>query len=281
MSRRWSTPSATMPVSAADVLLCMDATDKAHLARRFRAAVVVGEASPTPSIPARPQRPDRPELVPPHAVAKRRLGSVEGRAALLHAIAHIELNAIDLAADMIARFSDAPELDGARDTFVDDWSSVCDDEARHFLMIEARLHELGFRYGDFPAHDGLWEAALATKDDIAARLAVAPLVLEARGLDVTPGMIRKLDGAGDRASADVLRVIYREEVAHVACGVRWFHHVADSRGETRDIYFDQLVRAHFRGRVKPPFNVDARDRAQFPEHYYTQLAAEPPKLTAC
>ena len=258
--------------TALDVLRCADATQKAHTARRFRQSIVDGAKHGGDAPPDRPARPPKPDLVPPHAVARRKLGSAEGRAALLHAIAHIELNAIDLAADMVARFADSPELDGAREAFVADWSGVCDDEARHFLMIQQRLGELGFAYGDFPAHDGLWEAALATRHDIAARLAVAPLVLEARGLDVTPGMIRKLDGAADTASADVLRVIYREEVAHVACGIRWFHHVADRRGEPRDRYFDRLVREHFRGRVKPPFNVDARDRAQFPRDYYQQLA---------
>ena len=263
-----------MPASATDVLLCGDPVAKADAARAFRRAVVGGEAIAVGAeVPERPARPSRPELVPPHKVAKRGLGSAEGRAALLHAIAHIELNAIDLAADMIARFSAAPEVGEARGAFIAAWSSVCDDEARHFLMIEARLAELGYAYGEFPAHDGLWEAAQATRHDIAARLAIAPLVLEARGLDVTPGMIRKLDGVGDTASADVLRVIYAEEVAHVRCGIDWFHHVADSRGKDRESYFDELVRAHFRGRVKPPFNVDARDRASFPRQYYMQLAS--------
>ncbi len=257
--------------TATDVLCCADPVEKANTARAFRRSVLAGHTVSPIEVPDRPARPERPELVPPHKVAKRGLGSPEGRAALLHAIAHIELNAIDLAADMIARFAGAPEVKNVRADFVADWSSVCDDEARHFLMIEARLGELGYTYGDFPAHDGLWEAAMSTRHDIGARLAIAPLVLEARGLDVTPGMIRKLDGVGDRASADVLRVIYAEEVAHVECGVRWFHKVADSREMTRDSYFDQLVREHFKGRVKPPFNVDARDRASFPRKYYMQL----------
>ncbi len=152
-----------------------------------------------------------------------RLGSVQGRAALLHAVAHIEFNAINLAFDMAVRFArEADQLSLELREFVGDWIRVGGDEARHFGLIAARLKELGFRYGDFPAHDGLWEAAENTADNFLARLAVAPLILEARGLDVTPGMIRRLEGAGDNSSASILKVIYTDEIGHVACGERWF-----------------------------------------------------------
>ena len=261
---------------AADVLLTANADEKARVGRAFRRACLQEPASALGAPPDVPARPAAPELVAPRHLRKRGLGTPAGRAALLHAIAHIELNAIDLSADMVARFADAPELAGSRDAFIRDWSGVCDDECRHFAMIQERLGALGHAYGDFPAHDGLWQAAQSTADDIAARLAIAPLVLEARGLDVTPGMIERLDGVGDRESADVLRVIYAEEVAHVHAGMRWFRHVAEARGRAPRPYFRALVQSRFRGRVKPPFNVPARNSAAFPEEYYRNLRSSAP-----
>jgi uncharacterized ferritin-like protein (DUF455 family) len=268
-------PMPATSVSANDVLSTADADAKAVAGRAFRRNVEGGQfdfkAFAPPALT--PARPLRPELVPPSGVAKRGLGTAAGRAALLHAIAHIELNAIDLSADMIARFANAEELESERDRFVDDWSKVCDDESRHFAMIQARLRELGHAYGDFPAHNGLWDAARDTAHDIAARLAIAPLVLEARGLDVTPGMIKRLESVGDKASAEILKVIYREEVAHVETGIRWFRHVAKARNQRPVPYFQNLVKDHFRGRLKPPFNVEARDRAHFPIDFYGKLAS--------
>ncbi|MGB6231243.1 MAG: ferritin-like domain-containing protein [Litorimonas sp.] len=254
------------------VLQERDPREKARLARAFHADVGAGLAV-APSRPpfAEPGRPDKPDLVSARDLPRRRLGSVEGRAALLHAIAHIELNAIDLAVDMIVRFSQSPEIAGDRDAFVQDWSSVCDDEARHFVMVADRLDELGHSYGSFPAHGGLWDAARRTSGDIAARLAIAPLVLEARGLDVTPAMIEKLDQAGDMASADILRVIYRDEVGHVAIGLRWFTHVANARGRLAESYFAELVETHHPGAVRPPFNRPAREKAGLPVSFYAQI----------
>ena len=158
----------------------------AATAARWRAGALfdIGDAVP----PDRPGRPDQPVLSPPAAMAKRKVGTVRGRVILLHAIAHIELNAVDLAWDLVARFTE-PALPRS---FIDSWISVASDEARHFSMLSARLQELGAAYGDFPAHDGLWEAAMVTAHDLVARLAVVPLVLEARGLDVTPMMIERL-----------------------------------------------------------------------------------------
>ena len=269
-----STRCEIMPhkVCALSILIEGDPWRKAKAARDFGRGVLSG-ASLTPGTPPlRPARPERPTLVSPRELRRRRLGSNEGRAALLHAIAHIELNAIDLAADMIARFADSPDVADARDAFIADWSSVCDDEARHFMLISDRLAELGFAYGDFPAHDGLWDAAMKTRFDIAARLSVAPLVLEARGLDVTPGMIVKLDQAGDRESAAVLEIIYREEVGHVAIGVKWLQHVATHRKKDSRTLFRGMVREHFNGPVKPPFNHAARQKAGLKLSFYDGLS---------
>jgi uncharacterized ferritin-like protein (DUF455 family) len=199
---------------------------------------------------------------------KRRTGGQAGRIALLHAVAHIELNAIDLAWDLIARFA---SLDLPR-AFYDDWVSVADDEARHFAMVEARLQDLGAAYGELPAHDGLWEAAQATRDDLMARLAVVPMVLEARGLDVTPDMAAKMERSGDRDSAAVLHTIYREEVAHVAIGGRWFQYLCQTGGKPPRETWQALVRQYFKGLLKPPFNVPARSEAGLPEDFYLPLS---------
>jgi uncharacterized ferritin-like protein (DUF455 family) len=163
-----------------------------------------------------PGRPDRPELIDPSKVPRRRLGSEKGRAALVHAIAHIEFNAINLALDAAYRFRDMPRA------FYSDWISVAADEARHFRMLQGRLRESGSDYGDFPAHNGLWEMAEQTAHSCLARMALVPRVLEARGLDVTPGMIERLNRVGDTRTIDVLDVILAEEVRHVAIGTRWF-----------------------------------------------------------
>ena len=153
-----------------------------------------------------------------------------GRIALLHALAHIELNAIDLSWDIVARFAGWSEA-GRRlpKAFFDDWVGVADDEARHHAMLEARLNRLGASYGDLPAHDGLWQASMATAHDLAARLALVPLVLEARGLDVTPAMIESLRRHGDDDSADALQIIHDDEIGHVAAGKRWFDFVCAAR----------------------------------------------------
>ncbi|MEI9986910.1 MAG: ferritin-like domain-containing protein [Aliidongia sp.] len=183
-----------------------------------------------PAPPARPARPPRPELRLPRDMPKRRSGgSPASRIALLHALAHIELNALDLAWDLIARFGRPDPPRG----FYDDWLRVADEEATHHGLLADRLAQFEAGYGDLPAHDGLWQAAETTAHDLLARLAVVPLVLEARGLDVTPVMIASLDKAGDTASADVLRIIYRDEIGHVAIGRKWFDIVCTERGWRR------------------------------------------------
>lgn len=220
-----------------------------------------------------PARPTKPKLVPPSDVKRRRLGTAAGRGALLHAVAHIEFNAIDLAADMIARFGHHPDIsDTDRPNFMGDWISVCHDEARHFGMLQARLTELDMSYGDLPAHNGLWEAAIKTKDNFAARLAIAPMVLEARGLDVTPGMIKKLTSVGDTDSADILKIIYNEEIGHVAIGARWFQRLAQNKSIEPESWFHELIRNYYKGQLKPPFNVRARTLAGLKEGYYRPLS---------
>jgi len=221
------------------------------------------------NVPCTPGRPAKPELVAPTDVKRRRLGSLAGRQSLLHAIAHIEFNAIDLAADMLARYGDSPRIsDHCRKDFIADWVKVCDDEARHFTMIASRLDELGSYYGALPAHNGLWEAASSTSNDLAARLVIAPMVLEARGLDVTPGMIKKLVSVGDQTSADILGIIYDEEIPHVATGTRWFLHICKRENLNPEHTFKSLLQTHYKGTLKPPFNHEARTLAGMPNEFY-------------
>jgi uncharacterized ferritin-like protein (DUF455 family) len=217
--------------------------------------------------PDRPARPARPELLAPRDMPRRRAGGAEAtRLALLHAVAHIELNAMDLAWDLIVRF-EPPER-----AYLDDWVRVADEEATHHGMLAERLAAYGAAYGDLPAHDGLWQAAEATSHDLLARLAVVPLVLEARGLDVTLPMIDSLERAGDRASADVLRVLYRDEIGHVAIGHRWFEFLCAQRGLPPMTTWHSLVRQHYRGLLKRPFNDAARAEAGFAASFYEPLA---------
>jgi len=175
-------------------------------------------------------------------------------------------------ADMIARFAGSPLLsDDERPAFISDWVCVCDDEARHFGLVCERLSALGMRYGDLPAHDGLWQAAEKTADDFTARLVIAPMVLEARGLDVTPAMISKLKTAGDDDSAAVLQVIYDDEIGHVAAGRKWYAAVCKREKLDETETFHKKVRDYFHGLLKPPFNHAARDLAGMPTEFYLPL----------
>lgn len=226
----------------------------------------IGHGAP----PDRPARSARPVLLPARDMPRRRAGgSAAGRIALLHALAHIELNAIDLAWDIIARYTGQ----GLPREFYDDWVAVAAEEAKHHALVAARLAALGAAYGDLPAHDGLWEAAQATAHDLLARLAVVPLVLEARGLDVTPAMVARLGRFGDAESAAVLQVIYDDEIGHVATGLRWFARLCAERGSEPVATYQQLVRRHFRGALKPPFNRSGRDAAGLAERYYAPLSS--------
>lgn len=243
-------------------------------AQKCQLALAAGPAADDPSEiglkpPDRPGRPAAPVLVSPRDTPKRGLGTTEGRIALLHALAHIELNAVDLAFDMALRFEaevSAAGLDVA--AFIDDWLRVGREEARHFLLLEDRLHALGAHYGALPAHDGLWEAAASTADSLLARLAIAPMVLEARGLDVTPDMAGRLALAGDLSSAGILKTIYEEEIGHVGCGLAWFEAVCRTRGADPVETFAFLVETRFHGRLKPPFNKAGRMAAGFGPRYH-------------
>ncbi len=207
--------------------------------------------------------------MPARDMPKRRAGgSLAGRIALLHALAHIELNAIDLAWDIVARFA-AAELPRE---FCDDWVRVAAEEAEHHALLAERLTAFGAAYGDLPAHDGLWQAAEATAHDLLARLAVVPLVLEARGLDVTHDMIARLARHGDGESATVLRRIYSDEIGHVGTGLRWFEFSCTRRALPPVETYQALVRRFFRGTLKPPFNDDARAAAGFSSVFYAPLA---------
>ncbi len=217
----------------------------------------------------RPGRPRKPELLPPRLVKKRNLNSAAGRIALLHALAHIELNAIDLALDIVARFAG----ESMPRTFYDGWMQVAFEEAKHFNLIRARLRELGADYGDLPAHDGLWQAAHDTRNDLTARLAVVPLILEARGLDVTPSLQAKMIDTGDIQTADILRIIYEDEKKHVAVGAKWFRFLCHRQGQNPERAFQQLVRANFRGQLKAPFNDLARAEAGLTPSFYRSLSS--------
>ncbi len=220
------------------------------------------------AMPDRPARPATPILLPPNKMPNRRRGgSVAARIAMLHAFAHIEFVAIDLALDAAGRFGDAMPP-----AFVTDWLNVAADEAMHFALLDRRLRQLGSHYGALPAHDGLWEAAHTTRDDLMARLAIVPMVLEARGLDVSPATIARFEALGDLASAAILSRIYRDEIRHVRVGSDWFALLCDSQALAVGDTWERLVRTCFRGRLKPPFNDSARESAGLPRQSYQLLA---------
>ncbi|WP_334180627.1 ferritin-like domain-containing protein [Pseudoxanthomonas sp.] len=255
--------------------ICLDAVDvdaKVALTQRYADAFARGEldvpAEAVPPDPIRaPGRPPRPTLVHPRALPRRGLGSVQGRAAFIHAIAHIELNAIDLAWDAVYRFRGLP------DAFYADWVGVAHDESRHFVLLRARLRELGHDYGDFDAHNGLWEMTEKTAHDGLARMALVPRVLEARGLDVTPGMIVKLRDLGDEATVAILDLILREEIAHVAAGSRWYRWYCAQRGIEPRARFRELLKEYAGGYLHGPFNIEARLMAGFDEDELAALEA--------
>lgn len=265
-------PFRSLADAAAAIVATPDPSDKTGLtvaARTAWRARNLSLARPTLDrrMPDRPGRPERPLLLAPREMPKRSLGSAAGRIAFCHAIAHIELNAVDLAWDIIGRFT-ARRMPRS---FYDQWVEVAFEEATHFGLLAGRLASSGAAYGDLPAHDGLWQAAAATADDLTARLAVVPLVLEARGLDVTPSMIAHFTANGDPDTAAVLRRIYEDEKGHVYVGAAWFRYLCDREGRRPEAAFHDLVRRHFRGPVKPPFNDRARAEACLTPGFYRPL----------
>jgi len=217
-----------------------------------------------------PGRPPRPILVPPREVPQRGLGTVEGRAGLLHALAHIEFNAINLAWDAVYRFREMPVA------FYTDWARVAREEAFHFQLLCGCLQELGYAYGDFNAHNGLWEMACKTAHDPLVRMALVPRVLEARGLDVTPGILERLRNSGDAGAVEALEIILHDEVGHVEIGSRWFRYLCERRGLAPEATFARLLNEYMRGQVKQPFHYEARRQAGFNERemqYLEQMAS--------
>jgi uncharacterized ferritin-like protein (DUF455 family) len=265
---------ATLADAARAIVSASDAARKVALAhaaagawlKRELTLAVLADARP---MPERPGRPSRPVLLPPREMPKRSTAGLEGRIALLHALAHIELNAVDMTWDLIGRFhrADVPRA------FFDNWVQVGLEEAKHFALVCARLDELGAAYGDLPAHDGLWQSAQETGHDLLARTAIVPLVLEARGLDVQPAMLAKLRNHGDEASAKILEIIYRDEKRHVAIGARWFRYLCERAGLPVEPTFHALVRKHFRSPLKPPFNDPARAEAGLTPGFYKPLVS--------
>ncbi|MDH5488335.1 MAG: ferritin-like domain-containing protein [Rhodospirillaceae bacterium] len=219
----------------------------------------------------RPARPAKPQLLDPARMPRRSTGK-SGRIALLHAIAHIELNAIDLAWDIILRFSTGETSDEMPKQFFDDWVNVAKDEAEHFKILNEHLNNLGAQYGDLPAHDGLWEAAIKSDDDILARLALVPMILEARGLDTTPKTVAKLLASGDTKTAEIMQQITDDEISHVEAGVRWFEHICKIRGLEPIPHFHGLLKSRFKGQLKPPFAYDLRAKAGMDIGYYDQVS---------
>ena len=223
----------------------------------------------TPIVPPQglPGRPARPRLVPQRELVQRPVGTLPGRAALLHSIAHIELNAIDLAADIAWRFAGLP------DDFYRDWLGVAQEEALHFTLLREHLRSLGFDYGDFPAHDALWQMAERTQHDLLARLGLVPRLLEARGLDASPAVKARLVGAGDRRAGEIIDRILHDEIGHVAIGNRWYRWLCAQRGLDPLATFAELARQHRAPRLRGPFNREARRAAGFTDDELDALDA--------
>jgi uncharacterized ferritin-like protein (DUF455 family) len=220
------------------------------------------------AMPNRPARPAEPELLPPNRMPKRgRGGSDRGRIALWHALAHIEFVAIDLALDMAGRFGGA-----MGQQFTGDFLDVAADEAMHFALLARKLRGLGSHYGALPAHDGLWEAAHETRHDVGARLAIVPMVLEARGLDVTPATLERVRTQGDVGGTRILTRILDDEIRHVRIGTSHFVTMCRQGGKRPEIEWQRLVARHFRGAVKPPFNDSARLAAGLSREFYAAIA---------
>jgi uncharacterized ferritin-like protein (DUF455 family) len=262
-------PPKPLREAALAILRVPDPAAKAAQARALQArgdAAVVDPAATLAEPPGLPGRPPRPRLVPPKDVPARSPFTPEGRAALLHAIAHIEFNAINLALDAVWRFPGMPP------DYYRDWMRVAAEEALHFTLLREHLHGLGFDYGDFDAHDGLWLMTQRTAHDIVARMALVPRTLEARGLDATPPLQAKLAKAGDTRAVEILDVILRDEVGHVAIGNRWYRWLCARDGLDAQALYPELAARYEAPRLRPPFNREARRAAGFTDEEIDRLA---------
>ena len=260
---------STLRVLAMAPLLCISADEKAALTGRLDLTMAVGADEVLAPPAGIPGRPSRPELVAHAQLKPRSMRTVEGRAALIHALAHIELNAIDLALDLCWRFAGMPEA------FYRQWAQVAQEEAFHFTLLREHLRGMGFVYGDVPAHNALWEMAEKTRHDILARIALVPRTLEARGLDASPPIRAKLVGAGDHRAGEILDIILRDEVGHVAVGNRWYRHLCAQRGLDPITTYAELAARHQAPRLRGPFNLEARRAAGFEEDELQALMQAP------
>ena len=247
--------------SAKRCLMTGDVEEKLRLtqqtAEAWQAGALLLRSSNNPEPITQPGRPVRPKLVMPGEVPKRRFNTRAGLVALIHAVTHIEFNAINLAWDAVYRFRNLPQQ------FYADWIKVAAEEAYHFQLLRQRLNELGSDYGDFPAHNGLWDMAVRTAFDPLVRMALVPRVLEARGLDVTPGMIERLRQAGDEKTMAVLEIILRDEIGHVSIGSHWFQYLCQQRGLDSAQTFQELIEQYFPAQICGPFHYEARQQAGF------------------
>ena len=246
-------------------LLESHAVRKAQLALAIdtRLPVSAQEAIPNPG--GIPGRPDRPILVAHTEMRHLSLATLEGRAALVHSIAHIELNAIDLALDVVWRFAGMP------DAFYLDRVQIAKEEAKHFLLLQKHLQSLGFDYGDFPAHHALWQMAERTQSDLLARIGLVPRTLEARGLDASPGVKNKLVSAGDMVAGQILDIILEEEIGHVAAGNRWYRFICQERGLDPISTYSELIQTYKAPKLRAPYNLEARRKAGFEEEELNRL----------
>ena len=251
-----------------------DCNGKVQQAQVLYAAWLRNELKPEEGWPVEvieePGRPLRPELVPPLDVPRRKMTTPKGRAALIHALAHIEFNAINLALDAVYRFRGLPSA------YYGDWLKVAAEEALHFQLLRDHLGSLGHDYGDFAAHNGLWEMAMKTAHDPLVRMALVPRVLEARGLDATPAIVEKLRSAGDDKAVAILAIIERDEIGHVAIGNRWYLHLCHERGLEPVETFRRLLKEFDAPPLKPPFNIEARRKSGFAEAELTWLQSQGP-----
>jgi len=250
--------------AALHLLAVSDITQKVEgvhqLAKDWSAnAISLDESAELTALPEIPGQPDKPELVPPRHVKRRAMNTTAGRAALIHALAHIEFNAINLALDAVWRFANMPT------EYYADWLQVADEEALHFSLLAGHLQALDYAYGDFPAHNSLWEMADKTKGDILARIALVPRTMEARGLDVVPSIRYKLEQAGDCKAAGILDIILRDEIGHVAIGNRWYAYLCKQRDLETITTYSRLAEEYQAPALRGPFNMEARRAAGFDE----------------
>lgn len=254
----------------ARIIRLQDATEKCQAVHALARGMTQAQLDHTSNIQqiTQPGYPKKLALVMPRELKRRGIQNQNGRNILMHAVAHIEFNAINLALDAAYRFRDQPF------EYYRDWVQIADDEARHFTLIRDYLRQHHCDYGDLLAHNGLWEMALQTQHDIVARMALVPRVLEARGLDVTPGMIKRLEKVGDHAAVDILTTIYQDEIAHVNTGSRWFFYHCQLRNLEPRSTFLTMVKTHLHGELRGPFNISARLEAGFDEMELAQLSKE-------